>query len=76
MTVQAYREIVGDATFFGFARDLLSDDAYGNISTEEFIERAKDASGFDGAELELLDQFFQQWLYGEEEPSILPEAFG
>jgi aminopeptidase N len=75
MTVQAYREIVGDATFFAFARDLQGEFAYGNVSTEEFIDRAKAASGLDGDQLELLDEFFQQWLYGEEKPIILPEDF-
>ena len=75
MTVQGYREIVGDATFFAFAKGLLQEFAYDNVSTEEFIEEAKDASGFDGAKLDLLDNFFQQWLYGEEKPTILPEDF-
>jgi aminopeptidase N len=75
MTLQAYREIVGDEKFFGFARGLLQELAYSNISTEEFIERAKAASGFEGEDLALLDDFFQQWLYGEERPTILPEDF-
>jgi aminopeptidase N len=75
MTVQGYREIVGDATFFAFAKGLLEEFAYDNVSTEEFIEEAKDASGFDGAKLDLLDEYFQQWLYGEEKPTILPEDF-
>jgi aminopeptidase N len=75
MTVQAYREIVGDDTFFAFAKGLQSEFAYGNVSTEEFIQEAKDASGFDGAKLDLLDEFFQQWLYGEQKPTILPADF-
>jgi aminopeptidase N len=75
MTIQAYREIVGDQTFFDFAGGLLEEFAYGNVSTEEFIEEAKDASGLGGAQLDLLDEFFQQWLYGETKPTILPEDF-
>jgi aminopeptidase N len=75
MTLQAYREIVGDATFFDFAKGMQVEFAYGNVSTEEFIEEAKEASGFDGADLDLLDEFFQQWLYGEEKPTILPADF-
>jgi aminopeptidase N len=75
MTLQAYREIVGDATFFAFAQAMQSEFAYGNVSTEEFIEEAKEASGFDGAKLDLLDEFFQQWLYVEEKPTILPADF-
>jgi aminopeptidase N len=75
MTIQGYREIVGDQTFFAFARALLDEYAYGNISTAEFIAEAKEASGLGGAQLELLDDYFQQWLYGEEKPTILPEDF-
>ena len=75
MTIQAYREIVGDDAFFEFAGNLLEENAYGNVSTEEFIEEAKAASGFGGAQLDLLDEFFQQWLYGEVKPTILPEDF-
>lgn len=75
MTLQGYREIVGDDRFFALARHLLSEYAYGNISTQDFIAEAKSASGLEGAQLALLDQYFQQWLYGEEKPTILPEDF-
>ena len=75
MTLQGYREIVGDPTFFAFANDLMDDYRYGNISTEQFIDEAKDASGFSGAKLDLLDEYFQQWLYGQTKPTILPEDF-
>jgi aminopeptidase N len=75
MTIQGYREIVGDDTFFDFARHLLDKFAYDNVSTEEFIAEAKDFSGFGGADLELLDDYFQQWLYGTVKPTILPEDF-
>jgi aminopeptidase N len=75
MTVQGYREIVGDGRFFDFARSLIADFAYANVSTEEFIALAKAASGLGGAELELLDEYFQQWLYGEAKPTVVPEDF-
>jgi aminopeptidase N len=75
MTLQGYREIVGDDTFFSFARELLDRYAYGNVSTQEFIAVAEESSGFDGAELDLLDGYFQQWLYGTVKPAILPEDF-
>jgi aminopeptidase N len=75
MTIEGYRQIVGDDTFFEFAQGLLEEYAYGNVSTEEFIEEAKAASGFSGAELDLLDDYFQQWLYGETKPTILPGDF-
>ena len=75
MTVEGYREIVGNQAFFAFAHDLLADRAHGNISTDEFIAAAKSASGFSGAKLDLLDDYFQQWLYGETKPSIVPGDF-
>lgn len=37
---------------------------------------AKETSGFTGAKLELLDDYFQQWLYGETKPTIVPASFG
>jgi aminopeptidase N len=75
MTVEGYREIVGDQRFFAFARGLMSDHRHGNISTATFIAEAEQASGLTGAELDLLDQYFQQWLYGESKPTILPDDF-
>jgi hypothetical protein len=35
----------------------------------------KEASGFGGARLALLDRFLEQWIYGETKPTILPEDF-
>ena len=76
MTLQGYREIVGDRKFFALARELLDRFAYANVSTAEFIALAKEISRFSGAELGLLDDYFQQWLYGEAKPTLLPEDFG
>ena len=64
MTMQGYREIVGDDVFFAFVKAIQAQFAYDNISTAEFIDVALDSSGFSGAELALLDDYFQQWLYG------------
>jgi aminopeptidase N len=75
MTVQGYREIVGDQVFFGFARTILQRFGYGNISTAEFIAMALETSGFTGARGALLARYFQEWLYLESRPTILPEAF-
>jgi aminopeptidase N len=75
MTVQGYREIVGDTKFFGLARKLNARHRHSNISTQQFIAEAKKASGLKGAKLALLDDYFQQWLYGETKPTILPEDF-
>ena len=75
MTVQGYREIVGDDLFFAFVRAIQVQFAYDNISTAEFIEVALDSSGLTGDQLALLDGYFQQWLYGETRPTILPDDF-
>ena len=75
MTIQGYREIVGDDVFFAFVQAIQAQFAYGNISTAEFIDVALDSSGLQGADLALLNDYFQQWLYGETKPTILPEAF-
>ncbi|MEZ5184156.1 MAG: M1 family aminopeptidase [Candidatus Nanopelagicales bacterium] len=75
MTVQGYREIVGDTKFFSLAQRLNQRYRYGNINTRQFIAEAKRASNFKGAKLALLHQYFQQWLYGETKPTILPEDF-
>ena len=75
MTLQGYREIVGDAAFFDFAKLIQRRFAYGNISTQQFIDLAERRSGFTGAKLTLLDRYFQQWLYREAKPTILPADF-
>jgi len=75
MTLEGYREIVGSGRFYNLARALQSQFAYGNVSTREFIDAAKDMSGLSGAKLALLEDYFQQWLYGEQKPTITPDSF-
>jgi aminopeptidase N len=76
MTVQGYREIVGDPVFLRFAEALTKKYAYDNISTEEFVDFAVKRSGLTGPERRLLADYFDQWLYGETRPTITPEDFG
>ena len=75
MTVQGYLEIVGDTVFFRFAKDLARRFEHDNISTREFIGFAVARSGLSRADRALLRDYFEEWLYGETKPSILPEAF-
>ena len=75
MTLEGYRQIVGDERFFAFARTLQSRFAHGNVSTPEFIAVAKERSGLQGAELALLDTYFRQWLYGTTKPTVVPADF-
>ena len=53
----------------------MTDYSYGNISSRGFIVEVREASGFGGARLALLDRFLEQWIYGETKPTILPEDF-
>jgi hypothetical protein len=75
MTIQGYREIVGDAVFFTFTKDMQQEFGGANISTRQFIDFAKQASGFSGAQLDRLEAYFQQWLYGDVKPTITPDNF-
>lgn len=75
MTLQGYREIIGEAQFLEFAQELQQEFAYDNISTEEFVEFAIEFSGLSGERLTLLEEYFEQWLYGSVRPTILPEDF-
>ena len=73
--IQGYRMIIGDSAFFDFAKTLQAKYAYGNISTPQFVDEAKDASGYTGSDLLLLDRYFEQWLYGTEKPTVTPADF-
>jgi aminopeptidase N len=75
MMLEGYHQIVGDERFFDFARELVDEFGYGNISLNEFVDLAKDFSGLEGAQLQLLDDYFQEWLFLEAQPTILPEDF-
>ena len=59
------RGIVGDSTFFDIMKAYSNDPdlKYGVATTEDFQEVAESVCGLD------LDYFFQQWIYGENEPT-------
>jgi Peptidase family M1 domain len=73
--LEGYRQIVGNQLFNDFARALLEQHGYGNISVEQFVALAKQVSGFEGQQLELLDDYFHHWLFREQRPGIVPEDF-
>lgn len=75
MTLQGYREIVGDQRFFAFAQHLQRKYAYRTISTQQFIDEAVGFSRLKGSKRVLLGEYFQQWLYGTTKPTILPDDF-
>jgi aminopeptidase N len=57
MTLEALRQKVGGATFFGILRQWVSQHRYGNANTHEFIALANEVSGTD------LTGFIQAWLF-------------
>jgi aminopeptidase N len=62
MTLQALREKVGDATFFGILRDWYANNLNRNVTTADFIDLAEQKSE------QNLDNFFQVWLFEEGRP--------
>jgi aminopeptidase N len=70
-----FRFIVGEDAFYDFARGIQDDHRYANITEEQFIQEAEDASGFSGDRLALLDEYFQQWLHSESRPTLTPADF-
>ena len=58
LTLEALREKLGDATFFGILRDWTAQHRYGNATTQQFIALAEADSGVS------LGRFFDLWLFG------------
>jgi aminopeptidase N len=79
MMLEAYRQIVGQSTFFAFQRALVTEYAYSSISGAQFIALARrvaqERSGFMPSYLARLDEFFQQWLSGIGRPALTPATF-
>jgi aminopeptidase N len=76
MVIQATYEILGEDGFETLVDRLVTDFRYGNISTQQYVDLVAEVSGFTGADLEELLEFYDQWLYGEEKPTMLPEDVG
>jgi aminopeptidase N len=64
MTLEALRQEVGSRDFFVILRKWAKQNAYGNVSTPEFIALSERVSGQD------LDAFFNAWLYVAEKPAL------
>ena len=79
MMLEAYRQIVGESSFFAFQRALLDEHGGGDINAAEFIALAKriaqERSGFTGSNLTKLDTFFGQWIYLAGKPTMTPTTF-
>ena len=68
MTLEALRQIVGDATFRGILRSWYLEHRYETVTTADFIALVERESGRE------LDAFFQDWLYETGKPTTLPPA--
>jgi hypothetical protein len=75
MMLEGFREIIGAGPFDDFARGLQTQFAHGNIDAPQFIAFAEQSSGFTGAELSKLGDYFQQWLFGTTKPTLTPTSF-
>jgi aminopeptidase N len=64
MTLEALRQEVGSRDFFVILRKWAQQNAYGNVSTRDFIRLSERVSRQD------LDAFFQAWLYTPEKPAL------
>jgi hypothetical protein len=72
------QKILGDTKFYNLSRKWQATYKYGNATTQDFINMAKDIAsqpagtsrGFDACQVNTLDQFFQQWLFGHTQPTI------
>ncbi len=64
MVLHMLRKKLGDAVFFQGLKDYLADPAlaYGYAKTGDLIRNMENASGED------LDEFFQDWIYGQGHP--------
>ena len=77
MTLEGYREIVGDQRVLR----LRAGDLHAELRPRQHLRPTSSSPsrsrrvGFSGAKLALLDDYFQQWLYGETKPTIVPGDF-
>jgi hypothetical protein len=79
-TIQGYRQIMGDAAFFAWAKDLMStfgdENGAGVITTQQFIDFAVDGYAGTVEQKALLNTYFEQWLRGNVKPTLTPLDFG
>lgn len=74
-TLEGFRQIVGDARFFKFAKAILANYKYGDIDYARFVALAKQQSGLNKAGQAKLGQYFDQWLRQPTKPTLLPSDF-
>ena len=73
--LEGFREIVGNKTFYKFAKRLGAEHGGGTISRRQFVGDAKRASELNGRKLRRLGRYFHQWLLWEKRPKLTPSDF-
>ncbi len=63
MTLHALRQKLGDEVFFPAVQSWAAENAYGTVSTDDFIAHMEEASGSD------LGDFFDTWLFTGSKPT-------
>jgi hypothetical protein len=74
MVLEALRQIIGEPAFFAMTKAWLTEHSYRAWATSDFIALVKREAPA-SVSRDRLDEFFEQWLYGDEKPSITPETF-
>ena len=64
MTLHALRVQVGDSMFFQILNRWATENRYGNVTTQMFIDLSQEVSGQD------LEAFFESWLHDDLPPAI------
>ncbi|HTU15979.1 MAG TPA: M1 family aminopeptidase [Solirubrobacterales bacterium] len=73
--LEGYAQIVGDVKMQEFAKTLMADHGAGAITTAEFINLALEISDFTGPDLAQLQDYWDEWLYGNVKPTLTPASF-
>jgi aminopeptidase N len=66
MTLQALRNAVGDDAFFAIIQGWATENAGGNVTTEQFVDYAEQVSGQD------LTALFDTWIHSTTKPVAAP----
>lgn len=67
LTLHALRVLVGDTMFFALLRDWVQENAYGLVTSEQFIEHCCRFAGGRGSEI---SELFEAWLFAAELPPL------
>jgi aminopeptidase N len=77
--IEGLRQIIGEPAFQALIKNWQTTYRYGNADTAAFIAMTKQVAaekgGFVQANLDKLDQYFQQWLFGTVKPALNPTTF-